>query len=54
MTMFKKSFLGAAEAYVAPVCETLDFTINEGIMGLSNVGGGGQYGNDDTHENGDY
>ena len=34
--MLKKIFLNAAEAYAAPVCETLDFTVNEGIMGLSN------------------
>ena len=54
MTMLKKNFFSAAEAYAAPVCETLDFAVNEGIMLLSNVGGGGQYGNDDTNDNGDF
>ena len=36
MTMLKKNFFSAAEAYAAPVCESLDFTVNEGIMVLSN------------------
>ena len=52
MTMFKKSFLGAAEAYVAPVCESLDMNV-EGVMCLSanwseNPGGAG--GNDGYQE----
>ena len=35
MTMLKKNFFSAAEAYAAPVCETLDVNV-EGVMLLSN------------------
>ena len=52
MTMLKKIFLNAAEAYAAPVCETLDVK-PEGIVCLSanwseNPGGAG--GNDNYQD----
>ena len=52
--MVKKKLFSNAEAYAAPVCNVLDVVVNEGIMLLSNVGGGGQYGDDDTNDNGDF
>ena len=33
--MLKKNFFSAAEAYAAPVCETLDVTIEMAILELS-------------------
>ena len=35
MTMLKKNFFSAAEAYAAPVCETLDLTIEMAILEVS-------------------
>lgn len=52
--MVKKNLFSNAEAYAAPVCNVLDVVVNAGIMLLSNVGGGGQYGDDDTNDNGDF
>ena len=51
MTMLKKNFFSAAEAYAAPVCETLDLTINEGIMKLSTDGNSINSGTMDVWEN---
>ena len=54
MHMFKKQSFNTGVAYVAPLCEALEFKVNEGVMILSNQGGGGQYGDGDTNNNGDY
>ena len=35
MTMLKKNFFSAAEAYAAPVCETLDVNVEGSLCGLT-------------------
>ena len=46
--MIKKQF------YTAPEAESPEIRFEENVCTPTNQGGGGQYGDDDTHDNGGY